>query len=250
MALGDAGKYQKNPNLLVANSNGFTFTNLNSESIVKSRITFSMWAKMLKISINENFIEGDMGIEWNPTSAANIFLGYDKAMQLLHLLKIYRDDMTRDMTENVVESGKSIIAVYNGSYFNKSSDITVIRVIQFTDDSKTSIAKQAAYQLNTGFGYGTIDENTMKVTYSGNNKYSEKELDMIIIQIQTYVEAMANSYAYANSENTSYNDSMLRLYVKGVLQKLGCAVPSNLNGGVLQANNSRYSNQSSEVDYR
>ena len=164
---------------------------------------FGLWAKMIKISINENFIEGDNGIEWNPTSAANIFLGYDKAMQLLHLLKIYRDDMTRDMTENVVESGKSIIAVYNGSYFNKSSDITVIRVIQFTDDSKTNIAKQAAYQLNTGFGYGTIDENTMKVTYSGNNKYSEKELDMIIIQIQTYVEAMANSYAYANSENTS-----------------------------------------------
>ena len=251
MALGDAGRFQKNPNLIVANSNGYSFTNLNSDAIVKSKLTFSMWSKMLKISINENFIEGDNGMEWNPTSAANIYLGYDKAMQLLHLLKEYKEDKTRGLNENVIESGKSLIGIYNGAYFNKSDDITVIRVVQFTDDSKNTISKQAAYQLNSGSCYGTVDESTMKVSYSDDHKYYDKELDLITTQIETYVNSMANSFAYANAENASYNDSMLRLYIKGVLQKLGCAVPSNLNGGVLQANGSRYNNQNFDsLDYK
>ena len=243
MALGDAGRFQKNPNLLVANSNGYSFTNLNSESIIKSKIMFGLWAKMIKISINENFIEGDNGIEWNPTSAANIFLGYDKAMQLLHLLKEYKEDRSRGLTENVIESGKSLIGIYNGKYFEKSEDITVIRIVQFSDDTRTKVSKQAAYQINIGAYYGTVDEETMKVSYTDDNMYHDKELDLIIIQLSTYVNAMANSFAYANAENASYNDSMLRLYLKGVLQKLGCAIPSNLNGGVLTANGSRYGNQ-------
>ena len=252
MSLGHAGRFQKNPNLLVANSNGYSFTNLNSDSIVRSKISFSMWAKMIKISINENFIEGDNGIEWNPTSAANIFLGYDKAMQLLHLLKEYKEDRTRGLTENVIESGKSLIGIYNGAYFNKGEDITVIRIVQFTDDTKTNISKQAAYQLGNGAYYGTVDEDSMKVSYTDEHIYSDKELDLIIIQLSTYVNAMANSFAYANAENESYNDSMLRLYLKGVLQKLGCAVPSNLNGGVVQSSNNRYSGQNFEnvSDYK
>ena len=243
MALGDAGKIMKNKNtnLLPVNAYGYTFVNTESKALIKSKLQFSMWSNFLKVSIYEDMQMDENGIiTWNDKNGSSIFLNFSKANRLLHLLSAYREDKRTDMEYNVVEGGKSFIAVYNGTYFGKDVDTTIVRVVQFADHEKTKLMRQSAYQINNSALYGKYNDETMKISYDDKHSYIDNELDLLIIQLKTFVQAMSNSYAYANMANTVYNDSMTRLFLREILHKLGCAVPTNLNGQVIRTDNSKF----------
>ena len=240
MALGDAGK-MKNTNLLPVNAYGYSFINTDSKALIKSKLSFSMWSNFLKISIYEDMQYDENGIiTWNDKNGSSIFLNFSKANRLLHLLSVYRENKRMDMEYNVVEGGKSFIAVYNGTYFGKDVDTTVVRIVQFADHEKTKLMRQSAYQINNSAPYGKYNDETMKISYDDKHSYIDNELDLLIIQLKTFVKAMSNSYAYANMANTVYNDSMTRLFLKEILHKLGCAIPSNLNGQIIRTSNNKF----------
>ena len=229
MSLGDAGNYSKNSKLIQPNSYGYSLANLGEKAIVQSKLTFSMWKSMLKISICSDFVRGDDGITWDDKMSSIIYLNFNKANILLNLLVNYKQDKTGIMDRKIVESGKSFIGIYNGRNFNVSEDETIIRIVQFADGERKSILRQAAYQLKTGVFYGEIsNEQTMSISYDGKAMYKDNELDLLIYQLQTFVQAMSNSFAYAETENRAYSDSLNKLVQQEIMRKIGGTMPTNL----------------------
>ena len=230
MSLNDAGNYKKNSNLIQPNSYGYIFTNVSDNSVVKSKLNFSMWNGFLKVSICTDFVRDDDGsVSWNDKLSSCIYLNFNKANLLLNLLVNYKNDKTGIMDKRIVDSGKAFIGVYNGRNFNLNTDETIIRIVQFADGERKSILRQGAYQLKTGYLYGTItNENTMEIDYSGGAVYKDNELDLLIYQLQTFVQAMSNSFAYAETENRAYSDSLDKLIYKEIITRVGGIMPTNL----------------------
>ena len=229
MSLGDAGDDSKNSKLIQPNSYGYSFVNLGDKAVVQSKLTFSMWKSMLKVSICADFVRGDDGISWDDKMTSTIYLNFNKANILLNLLTNYKLDKTGIMDKKIVEAGKSFIGVYNGRNFNISEDETIIRVVQFADGERKTILRQAAYQLKTNVFYGEIsNEQTMTIDYSGGAIYKDNELDLLIYQLQTFVQAMSNSFAYAETENRAYSDSLNKLVQQEIMRKIGGTMPTNL----------------------
>ena len=229
MALGDAGDYYKNSKLIQPNSYGYLFANLNEKAQVQSKMSFSMWKSMLKVAICSDFTRTEDGIAWDDKMSSTIYLNFNKANILLNLLVNYKNDKTGIMNGRIVESGKSFIGVYNGTNFNIGEDQTIIRIVQFADGERKTILRQSAYQLKTGVYYGkSSDEQTMSVEYDENACYKENELDLLIYQLQTFVQAMSNSFAYAETENRAYSDSLNKLVQQEIMRKIGGTMPTNL----------------------
>jgi len=229
MSLGDAGDYSKNSKLIQPNSFGYSFANLSDNSAIQSKLSFSMWKSMLKVSICSDFTRDENGINWDDKMSSTIYLNFNKANILLNLLVNYKNDKTGIMDKKIVEAGKSFIGVYNGRNFNLSEDDTIIRVVQFTDGERKSILRQAAYQLKTNIVYGEIsDEQSMVINYNTGASYKDNELDLLIYQLQTFVQAMSNSFAYAETENRAYSDSLNKLVHQEIMRKIGGIMPTNL----------------------
>ena len=68
----------------------------------------------------------------------------------------------------------------------------------------------------------------MEIDYSGGAVYKDNELDLLIYQLQTFVQAMSNSFAYAETENRAYSDSLDKLIYKEIITRVGGIMPTNL----------------------
>ena len=106
-----------------------------------------------------------------------------------------------------INAGKSIITINNGTTFNKSIDESAIRIVKFNED--TIVDNEGAYQLKTDY-YNYInnvvtEKNAINFSKVNSPELKNAELDLIINQLDEFVKATTNAYAFATSQAVEYN---------------------------------------------
>lgn len=196
---------QFNKNKYTVNVNGIALFN-NSDGSYKSGLGFSMWNGLLKIYIIP-FNEGEGRFVFNSLgNNACIFLNQTKAFLFSNILKRFKEDREK-YNGYGINAGKSIITINNGTTFNKSIDETAIRIVKFNED--TIVDNEGAYQLKTDY-YNYInnvvtEKNTINFNKVNSPELKNAELDLIINQLDEFVKATTNAYAYATSQTIEYN---------------------------------------------
>nr|DAU80884.1 MAG TPA: hypothetical protein [Caudoviricetes sp.] len=196
---------QFNKNKYTVNVNGIALFN-NSDGSYKSGLGFSMWNGLLKIYIIP-FNEGEGRFVFNSLgNNACIFLNQTKAFLFSSILKRFKEDREK-YNGYGINAGKSIITINNGTTFNKSIDETAIRIVKFNED--TIVDNEGAYQLKTDY-YNYInnvvtEKNTINFNKVNSPELKNAELDLIINQLDEFVKATTNAYAYATSQTVEYN---------------------------------------------
>lgn len=196
---------QFNKNKYTVNVNGIALFN-NSDGSYKSGLGFSMWNGLLKIYIIP-FNEGEGRFVFNSLgNNACIFLNQTKAFLFSSILKRFKEDREK-YNGYGINAGKSIITINNGTTFNKSIDETAIRIVKFNED--TIVDNEGAYQLKTDY-YNYInnvitEKNTINFNKVNSPELKNAELDLIINQLDEFVKATTNAYAYATSQSVEYN---------------------------------------------
>lgn len=196
---------QFNKNKYTVNVNGIALFN-NSDGSYKSGLGFSMWNGLLKIYIIP-FNEGEGRFVFNSLgNNACIFLNQTKAFLFSSILKRFKEDREK-YNGYGINAGKSIITINNGTTFNKSIDETAIRIVKFNED--TIVDNEGAYQLKTDY-YNYInnvvtEKNTINFNKVNSSELKNAELDLIINQLDEFVKATTNAYAYATSQTIEYN---------------------------------------------
>lgn len=196
---------QFNKNKYTVNVNGIALFN-SSDGNYKSGLGFTMWNGLLKMYIIP-FNEGEGRFVFNTLgNNACIFLNQTKAFLLSNILKKFKEDREK-YNGYGVNAGKSIITINNGTTFNKSIDETAIRIVKFNED--TIVDNEGAYQLKTDY-YNYInnvvtEKNAINFSKVNSPELKNAELDLVINQLDEFVKATTNAYAYATSQTIEYN---------------------------------------------
>lgn len=197
-----------NRNKYAVSINGIALFN-NNENEYRSGIGFSMWNNMLKIYIIPfDETEGRFNTSYLANHAC-IFLSQTKAIMLSELLKKFKKDREK-YNGYGVKTSKSIITINNGTRFNSSIDKTAIRIIKFNYDDNM-IDNEGAYQLKSDYyaeSYiNNVSNNNGIVEYDKieTPNFKDIELDLIINQIDEFIKATTNAYAYSTSQAMEYN---------------------------------------------
>lgn len=196
---------QFNKNKYTVNVNGIALFN-NSDGSYKSGLGFTMWNGLLKIYIIP-FNEGEGRFVFNSLgNNACIFLNQTKAFLFSNILKKFKEDREK-YNGYGINAGKSIITINNGTTFNKSIDESAIRIVKFNED--TIVDNEGAYQLKTDY-YNYInnvitEKNAINFSKVNSPELKNTELDLIINQLDEFVKATTNAYAFATSQAVEYN---------------------------------------------
>ena len=187
---------QFNKNKYTVNVNGIALFN-NSDDNYKSGLGFTMWNGLLKIYIIP-FNEGEGRFVFNS-------LG-NNACIFSNILKKFKEDREK-YNGYGINAGKSIITINNGTTFNKSIDESAIRIVKFNEE--TIVDNEGAYQLKTDY-YNYInnvvtEKNAINFSKVNSPELKNAELDLIINQLDEFVKATTNAYAFATSQAVEYN---------------------------------------------
>lgn len=196
---------QFNKNKYTVNVNGIALFN-NSDDNYKSGLGFTMWNGLLKIYIIP-FNEGEGRFVFNSLgNNACIFLNQTKAFLFSNILKKFKEDREK-YNGYGINAGKSIITINNGTTFNKSIDESAIRIVKFNEE--TIVDNEGAYQLKTDY-YNYInnvvtEKNAINFSKVNSPELKNAELDLIINQLDEFVKATTNAYAFATAQAVEYN---------------------------------------------
>lgn len=194
-----------NRNKYAVNVNGIALFNRNSDDY-KSGLSFSMWNGFLKIAIIPYDIEEERFDTSVLGNHACIFLNQAKAFLFSNLLKKFKEDREK-YSGYGVRAGKSVITINNGTTFNKSINDTAIRIVKFNEESL--IDSEGAYQFKMD-NYKYINNvvtknNTIEFDSPDDLDLKNIELDLIANQLDEFVKATTNAYAYSTSQSMEYN---------------------------------------------
>lgn len=214
MALGQNNYNNSNKQYPTVYSN-YSMSNTESE-IEKSRLSFTFWNNMLKISIapmkpstNPNEISFDND------NAGSIYINHIKAKLLYDAINEFQ---TRGCTGNVgVNSGKGVITISDGAEFNKKTICVGIYLV----NQETCIAESSyAYEFKNDYYFrlNSYEYDTGKFEKFMDNNMEIELLKAILI---SYYEAMSMSMAYSVVHATSFDKNKMESRVESIMSHLG-----------------------------
>ena len=177
---------------------GAVFSNKNSE-IDKTSLSFSMWQKTIKITIAPliETIDGDVKVDYKGSIGA--FLSPTKAYIFSNILKSFKED-PKKYNNYGVASGQALITICTPDMFGKTSEGPIINIKKIT--SEGGVEQSYSYEIKTDYNavHG-FNEKSGQFNQDFES-YKTTELDLMIIQLDEYVKAMTNAYAFANTVAT------------------------------------------------
>lgn len=204
---------------------GYSF--FNKESVIdKTMISFSMWRNLLKISISP-VIESENGeTRYDTKNGISVYLTPQKAKMFENLLSMsINKEETDTLKGNAgVATGSNLITVEDpGVVYGKPEAGTVISIKKLNQNGQ--IEQSYSYEINKGYYNIIIGFDPKTAGYTQNyDMFNTLELEMIILQLRTFYEAMSNANAYSNVTH-QYQ------YYSKIAAKLGVDLESNYNGG-------------------
>lgn len=235
MALGD-NTYNNNDQQFRPTVYGYSLYNTDND-YEKSRLTFTMWARTIKISIEEMTREAENGrmAEFDTKNSSIIYLTPSKAYMLAGIVEKYYKN-PEQYSGYGVASARAFITI------SREGDYDVIRINEITG---TGVRKGLGYVINTNYNIVTsYDDNGP--TYN-NEMFANMDFIQIITQLKDYAKAMDNTIAFTVMDQNNRNTNWLRSAVTKI------AAANNINLSNKQAkpasgNRSQFAYQDEETD--
>lgn len=205
----------------------YIFSNTNG-SADQSRIQFSHWAGMLKISILP-MIPGTEN-EFNSKESVSLHISVPVAYILLQEICRYQQDVAEGRTKDFFygkDTNKGLIGIYTGDYlgYPGKSSFTIMRL----NDSGDVISSYG-YELKGEefyFGVRNFKESTKEFD---KVFYPDVELELIKMQLQQYIESMTMSQAYACIEAGKFSSDQVYRSMNQIKEALGIKVERKTTG--------------------
>lgn len=196
----------------------YVFTNTFS-TVDPSRMTFSFWNRMLKITITPMIGKNEAGIpSYDKDNAISAYFNHSKAYIMANEIRKFLIDPINYNSSGVI-SNDSLVTISNGEEFNTPGVYLVIRKI---DKATGKTLSSYAYQFRTDF-YNSVrnyDQNTLKFN-TEFDEYSNLEIEQLLALLDSYVEAMTYAQAYAVVDSVDYNYNQMMDRIADICKALG-----------------------------
>lgn len=240
MALGDTYNNNEKKNYSPTVTSGYSFSHPESE-IDKTKLYFSFWNKLLKISIApKKNVEGDT-IAFDYENEGKVYLSHTKALifykEIMNFLKEYDEKGTVSNSNVGVSTGKDgLIYLCDGTEFNANGPCLVIRKIDETGHSVACYLYE--FRRNVHASVLKYDANT---TNFESRFYDIIEIEQFANLLKEYYESMTMATAYSIQEANKYDTSRMNTKLKIIGEKLGVEFGKN-NSNSRAVNSSYFSN--------
>ena len=218
---GNTGQKEFNPQVF----SKYVLSNKEAE-VDATRLQFSHWAGLLKISIVPN-ITGTNEFDLNGGIA--IHLSVPKAYILLKEIEKFEEDRRNGITTNFfygVDTPKGLVGIADVAQFGYSGKtVLIIRHMK-----EGEVLSTYAYEFKTSnyyYGIRNFDEKTKQFE---NTEYNNVELDMLKTQLTEYINAMTMSVAYSVVEATKYQDGLNYRSMNQIKEALGIKIERRTTG--------------------
>lgn len=193
-----------------------------TSSLDKTRLSFSYWNKLLKISISPLLgVENDIP-KWDTNNTINVYINHSKAYLLANAIKRVLNGECA--SEGVVSNTKYLI-VSNGQEFGING---YCLIIADKDPNTGSIVSSIAYEFKTNYHYTVVNFNV-------NSNQEEKayddtlELYELIHLLETYYMSASGADSYFVYENAKYDNSRTQTKLNSICEKLGIEFSNKAN---------------------
>lgn len=213
--------YSPNQNLPSPTVYGFNFYNKNS-TVDKTMLSCSMWKTTIRISIFPLIeSENDDQVKYDRKGGISIYLTPYKAYMFAELLKKFKED-PETCTNRGIPSGLALISVEDPRFapgYKRPDANTLISIRKVNPEG--GVDASYAYELNRETDGIVKDYNQETGQFSKDYEMMKgTELELLIIQLETYCRAMTNSTAFSVIEQ-QYP------YLDKIANKLGVELMTN-----------------------
>lgn len=210
--------------------------NNHESSVDQTCLTFSMWNRSLKLSINPRKQTGNDDVSFDMNAGVTLYLSHVKARMLHTIIKKFRED-PETYNNCGVSTNKGLITICNGKEYNTTNPCLVARAI----DRSGMVTAEFIYETrNDGYYYAISNFSNEDGSY---NKISDDflniELDMIENMLEQYYNAMTMAVAFTVIDQNKIEMSRLNGKIESIGNKLGVEFGHTNTG-----NGNRYRNQS------
>lgn len=209
MALGTGirnnGNQQKEYNPTVYSR--ISFSNRDG-SIDQTRLSFSHWNGMLKVSIAPHVVGSEENFD--NKNAIALHLSVPKAYILMREIQRFVEDR-RNGTTNFfygVNTAKGLIGIMTGQEYGypEKTALAIMRM-----DEEGNILSTYAYEFKPEDYYSAIRNFKPSTREFEKYNYEDVEIDLILEQLRQFVQSMSMSQAYACVDGLKYqNDTTFR----------------------------------------
>jgi len=233
MSFGDVGNYNNNnkkEDYRVTTYSMNTFSNLNSE-VEKSKLSFTFWKGMLKISIAPLLPSNDDSVKFNYDDESSIYLSPSLAYQLDKQIEVFMKDPTQFESKGIKTRSLGVIKIIRGTKFGIEAPLLLIEKL----DENRNVVGGHLYEFNTKEYYGIDnfdeDEFTFEKTY-----FEQLEIDFLKITLKGFYESSTGAQAYFNMDYSRFDQNRVMGKLNGISSALGIenkkGYNKNYGGGV------------------
>ena len=220
MALGDSYNNNRQDNVRPT-VYGYSLYNITSERN-KSRISFSMWQRTIKISI-ENMIreaQGSQMAEYDNKNASVIYLTSAKALMLASILEKYQKD-PEAYSGYGIASARALLTIF------REDDEDIIRIDALGNSG--TVAEGSEYVINKLHSV-VSSVNNKGIAYD-DESMSGLDFEQMIYQLRDYGRFANNSISFTVLDTLSYNANTNNSFIKVALERIKSGDSGN-HGGV------------------
>lgn len=210
-----------------------------TSNLDKTRLSFSYWNKLLKISISPLLgVENDIP-KWDTNNTINVYINHSKAYLLHNAITRVLNGECR--SEGVVSNTKYLI-FSNGEEFGING---YCLIIADKDPNTGAIVSSIAYEFKTDYHYTVVN-------FSVNSNQEQKSYDdrleiyELMNLLETYFKSASGADSYFVYENAKYDNSRTQTKLNSICEKLGIEFSNKAN---TSTHNSLYNTNNTNTNY-
>ena len=203
-----------------------TFNNKDSE-VDKTRLEFSYWSGMLKVTISP-FIAGSDEVDRKAN--ISLHLTATKAYEFLKEIEQFEEDEKNEVNTNFfygVNTPKGLIGIGKGDDYGHPG--SVLLTIRRMDENGDTISSYAYELKQNGYYYGIRNFNPSLKTYE-RSYHNNLELDMIKKHLSNFVDSMVMAEGYSSMDALRYYTESIYKSLNQIKAKLGIKIESKTYG--------------------
>lgn len=187
-----------------------------------SRVAYSFWNKMLKITVTPMANKGEDGsVTWAKDDAVAAYLTHTKAQIFANEIRNFLKDPQTYNSSGII-TNETLLTISNGEEFNTPGVFLVVRKI---DKDNGHTLSSYSYQFNTDFYNSVRNYNEQDASFNTEfEDYSMLEVHQLLAVLDAYVESMTYAQAYAFIDATDYNYNQIMSVLDACAKGLGVSV--------------------------
>lgn len=201
----------------------YSFSNTFS-TVDPSRMSFSFWNRMLKVTITPMIGKNDAGVPtFDKDNAISAYFTHTKALIMAREIRKFLADPATYNSSGII-SNETLVTISNGEEFNQPGIYLVVRKI---DKETGNSLSSYAYHFNTELYNSVRNYKAADMSFITEfDEYANIEIEQLLTLLDTYVESMTYAQAYSTIDAVDYNYNQMMNCLNEICKGLGIEMKS------------------------